>query len=243
MTTSTLPSRTTAPPTNGTGRTACSTCSIRWLRCQCRVCTCTISHRSAGTLTKTPFLCRLDRTSTLLDRVQSGSALRQVLASWCAEAIRQHELLDSGASREATVRPRLQPTRSALSEKHLRTSPWPARMMRASTHREPSSGLHARASSSGDSKRISRVPVPTTLLSPPPPPHPAYSAPRNRRPISPVDSSLLSTSLWSKTLAPDTPLEHARPAVAHAVVVGVGGRATWPISARYAVEPSSRRST
>ncbi|CDU24107.1 uncharacterized protein SPSC_02736 [Sporisorium scitamineum] len=149
-------------------------------------------------------------------------------AAGVREAIRQRELLDNAASRDAASRSQIPPSRSALSPKtsaFLNTitsdDSEPLRSSQTSSAIFYQHNAQASTSDMPAAKRISRVPVPTTetkLLSPP-----ASSASNvflrrgtaasttSQELVSPIDSSLLgtsanATSLWSRpSNAPDTP--------------------------------------
>ncbi|KAJ1030198.1 hypothetical protein NDA16_001109 [Ustilago loliicola] len=156
-------------------------------------------------------------------------------AAGVREAIRQRELLDSAAARNAASKSQISASRSTLSPRTLdflnavpSDDAGPLRSSQTSSsafyqRNAPATGGDDKSASETASqfKRISRVPVPTTEIKLASPPTSASSNVFLRRgtaasttshlPISPIDSSLVgssahATSLWSRSgNGPDTP--------------------------------------
>lgn len=156
-------------------------------------------------------------------------------AAGVREAIRQRELLDSAAAKDAASKSQISVSRSTLSPKTLdflnavpSDDSGPLRSSQTSSsafyqRNAPASNIDDKTATETTSqfKRISRVPVPTAEIKMASPPTSATSNVFLRRgtaasttshlPISPIDSSLVgssahATSLWSRPgNGPDTP--------------------------------------
>lgn len=158
-------------------------------------------------------------------------------AAGVREAIRQRELLDSAAARNAAPRPQLRSSQTSSALFYQREA--------------SASSSHSRGpSADAPANRITRVPVPTTEVQIASPPKSASSNvfPRHQL-TSPIDSSLLGastqpTSLWSRPgNIPDTPSTTQDPASPMPWSANSLAPGKWPSSSKqgqgtvYNIEP------